>query len=343
MPAAWSSQLSTLDLGYDVFVTLSMVGWVIPGVEDFYRKRIKRAADLLNRHMSIGFTIPFMMICRSPFTDARSVGAVALCFVLTGVFNIVSTYAIALPLQCLMVRWAKEFWNGESSDMERAKSENGSKLRTPVKSPCEGFSVDSFPAISLYLPGEESSSEGGSSPPQFLCHSIGRITPLHRAQLLNWTLHNLSLLLSDIPFSTSLLFSIWLTTLALQTGLKSHPRLSPWLRTLLSGLSNPVLWTSLAMMSYLLLDGIISNRPFQEMFDMLQTHTPLSNLILLSSTEPTSDGPVAGMAAGDVAISILNSGLVAWGLKLYEYRRQLLSRAGLTVLSVSALLALGNV
>lgn len=49
------------------------------------------------------------------------------------------------------------------------------------------------------------------------------------------------------------------------------------------------------------------------------------------------------MAAGDVAVAVLDAGLVAWGLKLYEYRAQLLSRAGATVCAASAALALGNV
>lgn len=48
------------------------------------------------------------------------------------------------------------------------------------------------------------------------------------------------------------------------------------------------------------------------------------------------------MAAGDVAITILNAGLVAWGLKLYAHRTHLLSRSGATVCLVSSALALAN-
>ncbi len=52
---------------------------------------------------------------------------------------------------------------------------------------------------------------------------------------------------------------------------------------------------------------------------------------------------VIPIAAGDIALSILNMGLVPWGLKLYEYRRQLLSGAGCTVFFVSTVMAFGNV
>ncbi|GAB1319961.1 hypothetical protein MFIFM68171_10171 [Madurella fahalii] len=350
-----------------VFVALSVLGWMITGVEDFYQKRIKPAADLLNRHMSIGFTIPFIMICRSPFADARAVGVVVLCFAVTGIFNTVFAYALALSIQYLMVRWDKTFWVAEEpSDMERAEGQCASIIRTPVTSYCEGSSTDSSPAISIYLPGGESSSGDGPSPPPSPSLCLERLASPLRARLLDWVLHNPILLLcwlftvaiglplryvtqNSTPLATFLLFSTWLTTLALQTGIKSHPLLSPWLRTLLSGLSNPVLWTSLAMTSYLVVDGALSNRPLHDMLDTLQTHTPLSSLILARSTSPPSAQPpapnttTAYMGAGDVATSILDAGLVAWGLKLYEHRGRLASRAGGTVVWVSATAALGNV
>ena len=37
-------------------------------------------ADLLNRHMSIGFTIPFVMICRNPLADGPTIGLITACF-----------------------------------------------------------------------------------------------------------------------------------------------------------------------------------------------------------------------------------------------------------------------
>lgn len=289
-----------------------------------------------------------------------------------------------------MVLWDDKFWAEKPSDVETGEGQKPHTRHNKAKSFCEGSAMGSSPSIDLYLPGEESSTEGNQAPPQPSSYSSRHPTiPSRRILLLNWALRNPILLLcwlvtlavgiphrhfsqNSVPLSASLLCSLWLTTLALQTGIKSCPNLPRWLRTLLSGLSNPVLWTSLAMTAYLFLDGAASNRPLQAMLDTLETHTPLSKLILRAlsdssaaattatppapaspsssssaSHQPTSASTTTtttmGMAAGDIAVTILNSGLVAWGLKLYEYRGHLLSRAGVTVLSVSAALALANV
>jgi hypothetical protein len=80
-----------------VFLLFSISGCVMPGVDDFYRRRLKRPvsvmpelllmtyvlikqAELLNRHMSIGFTIPVVMLCHGPLSDTRSIGMIIICF-----------------------------------------------------------------------------------------------------------------------------------------------------------------------------------------------------------------------------------------------------------------------
>lgn len=136
--------------------------------------------------------------------------------------------------------------------------------------------------------------------------------------------------------STSLLFAIWFTTLAIQASLKKPPTSSSFLRTALFGLSNAVLWTSLLMIAYVFTESATTRRPLHAVLDTLQTNTTLTALVFPTTT-------ASYLAAGDIALAILNAGLVSWGLKLYEYRRQLVSRAGLTVLLVSSVLAAGNV
>lgn len=80
-----------------VFVLLSVCGCIMPGVDSFYRKHLQGAvsllclavfrdisdlwqANLLNRHMSIGFTIPFVMICRSSLASPQTIKLIVLCF-----------------------------------------------------------------------------------------------------------------------------------------------------------------------------------------------------------------------------------------------------------------------
>lgn len=176
-----------------------------------------------------------------------------------------------------------------------------------------------------------------------------------RTGVLAWAIRNPMLILSwlltilvglplrfhgqhDAFLSTSLLFALWFTTLAIQASLKKTPS-SSWLRTALFGLSNAVLWTSLLMIAYVFAESATTHRPLHAVLDTLQTNTTLTALVFPTTTSPAQ----TYLAAGDIALTILNAGLVSWGLKLYEYRRQLVSRAGLTVLLVSSVLAAGNV
>lgn len=180
-----------------------------------------------------------------------------------------------------------------------------------------------------------------------------------RTGVLAWAIRNPMLILSwlltllvglplrlhgqhDAFLSTSLLFAIWFTTLAIQASLKKPPTTSSssFLRTALFGLSNAVLWTSLLMIAYVFTESATTRRPLHAVLDTLQTNTTLTALVFPA---PTTTSPAPYLAAGDIALAILNAGLVSWGLKLYEYRRQLVSRAGLTVLLVSSVLAAGNV
>lgn len=72
-------------------------------------------------------------------------------------------------------------------------------------------------------------------------------------------------------------------------------------------------------------------------------HRPHGGYLSPITPTPYQSRPVPSIAAGDVANAILSSGLVCWGLKLWEYRRRLLSSAGFTILLVSCIAALANV
>ncbi|KAK3369458.1 hypothetical protein B0T24DRAFT_361094 [Lasiosphaeria ovina] len=345
-----------------VFVGFAVSGYFLPGVDKFYQRRLRCSADLLNRHMSIGFTIPFVMICRSPLADGRTIGLIVLCFVLTGVLNTVFSYFLALPLQCIMVRWDKRSSDHADPGAGVTEGRRGQKLRGPIKSICDVASMDSCLKPSADEASEEAQSEekhsvsqDEESSPRHNRENTNR--PPRWSQSRQWALRNPMLIIcwlltifvgiplryaihNDAVLSTCLLFSIWLSLLAIQVGIKSSQRLRPWLRALLCGMFNAVLWTSLAMITYVFVDGAISHRSLPAMLDTLQTNITFSTYVL-QAVRGNSLGQ--SMAAGDIALSILNAGLVSWGLKLYEYRQQLLSRAGLTVFTVSSVVALGNV
>lgn len=54
-----------------------MVHLGIPTVVDAV---LTEQTELLNCHMSIGFIIPVVMLCRGPFSDARTIGMIIVGF-----------------------------------------------------------------------------------------------------------------------------------------------------------------------------------------------------------------------------------------------------------------------
>ena len=331
--------------------------------------------------MSIGFTIPVVMLSHGSVPDPRSAGMIILCFckvpchalaqrvqltrqVITGLLNTIFAYFFAFTIQCLMVRYAKAFWeSGRQADAEKGREQQTPRLHNPANPLCKGSPTGS--SLTMRLDCSTESSEADETTPQHATDLQSRTSPLQDA-LRTWALDNPVLLLSwfltlsiglplrycnrnDVFLATFLIFSTWLTTLAIQAAITRTNHLSPHLRTTLSGLLNPVLCTSLAMIGYVFIDADLSHRPLSVMLDTLQTHTPLSSLLVrpanintTTTTVPQAPFEVKRMAAGDIATTLLNSGLVAWGLKLYAHRAHLFSRGGLTVMAVSSCLALAN-
>ncbi|KAK4244784.1 hypothetical protein C7999DRAFT_16985 [Corynascus novoguineensis] len=314
--------------------------------------------------MSIGFTIPVVMLSHGSVPDPRSAGMIILCFLITGLLNTIFAYFFAFTVQCLMVRYYKAFWEtGRQADAEKGQEQHTPRLPTPANPLCKGSPTGS--SLTMRLDCSTESSEADEPTPQHATDLQSRRSPLQDA-LRSWALDNPVLLLSwfltlsiglplrycsrnDVILATFLIFSTWLTTLAIQAAITRTNHLPPHLRTILSGLLNPVLCTSLAMIAYVFIDADLSHRPLSVMLDTLQTHTPLSSLLVrpanmntTTTAVPQAPLEVKRMAAGDIATTLLNSGLVAWGLKLYAHRAHLFSRGGLAVVAVSSCLALAN-
>ena len=48
----------------------------IPNLDGIYQRYLRAPTDLLNRHMSIGFTVPFTMIMKGPMSSPRNIGLI---------------------------------------------------------------------------------------------------------------------------------------------------------------------------------------------------------------------------------------------------------------------------
>lgn len=168
-----------------------------------------------------------------------------------------------------------------------------------------------------------------------------------------------SMHVTDFPLDVGFLFTMWLIFTSAQSRVKQylvhhHRRRSPGGRpqhrkalTAIATLLNPVLWTSLALLCYGLAKAHIRAVPAATIVAHFKTGNAVSDLIahhLTTTTTTTNTTPSTPLfGAGDLATSILNAGIVSWGLKLFEYRAPLLSRGGVTVLLTSASVAALNV
>lgn len=169
---------------------------------------------------------------------------------------------------------------------------------------------------------------------------------------------------NDLFLDVGFLSTVWLTFTSTQTRVKKHimqphpqrqnthrghhqvPR-KPFLAALAT-LLNPVLWTSLFLLCYGLAKSHIRQEPTSAVVARFKTNNTISDLIAQHihtsylARAPRIPPPLP-LGAGDIATSILNAGIVSWGLKLFEYRAQVVSRGGLAVLLTSALAAAANV
>ena len=116
-------------------------------------------------------------------------------------------------------------------------------------------------------------------------------------------------------------------------------------RHALATMMNPVLVTTLLMLGYTRIRGTF--RHGHGVSDVLEKFSSGSPLYSLWSAEISGsalpDEPQSWFGAGDLALSIIECGIVTWGFKLYECRKQLFSMFGICICCFSIVAAAGNV
>ncbi|GAO13101.1 hypothetical protein UVI_02024600 [Ustilaginoidea virens] len=144
------------------------------------------------------------------------------------------------------------------------------------------------------------------------------------------------------------LWMCWIISVRLQRMMKSAYFLTANMRYrhTLSTMINPVLATTMLMLGYTRLRGAIQQFEggISKVLGGFSSGTPLYSIwaaLVMPSTMP--DNPSRWFGAGDFALSLLECGIVTWGFKLYECRRQLFSHAGVCIALFSSIAAAGNV
>lgn len=145
-----------------------------------------------------------------------------------------------------------------------------------------------------------------------------------------------------------MLWSLWLTCVKLQSKFKSwakQPTRYSTIRVILSTCTNPVLFTTLLMAGYTRVKATsMGDSMLKRVLEMLSSGTPLYEILTSAVTHKSiANNPTSWFGAGDVALSALECGIVVWGFKLFECRKQLLSLPGVCTIFVCVLMAAGNV
>ncbi|KAL1893030.1 hypothetical protein Sste5346_006711 [Sporothrix stenoceras] len=380
----------------------------VPNLDGLYQQYLRRPTDLLNRHMSIGFTVPFTMIMDGPMSSSRSIGLIIAGYIVTGILNTILVFALSLGFQtALMSITAKKdvFVDNSNTNISPvglappiipavrvdSYSSLGGPLRRQASSrpsppvPVNQDRIQSYVSesttltnnppsihsvsgnntdvertvVPLSLPPmeqpplmrqEEAAAQSLSakvyaSAQRLACFAA--TSPVMCCSLLAIPLIGIPVSLaahSDTALDTFILVFLWTGTLAAQAavrrtsfsfGLKTDQGRAR-ARSVLATLLNAVLWSSLGTIAYLTAKAAARHHTVDDALSAFSTGTTLADVI-----SGTSRGGQLG--AGDLAAAVLDAGIVSWGLKLFECRAQLLSRAGLTTLVVGAVFAVGNI
>ncbi|KAK1975415.1 hypothetical protein LZ30DRAFT_605670 [Colletotrichum cereale] len=143
-----------------------------------------------------------------------------------------------------------------------------------------------------------------------------------------------------------MLWFLWISSARLQrTFSRSHLLVdSPGLKTTATTVLNPVLLTTLTMTAYTHAKTAVQDEVIEHTLAMFSSGASLSALWTYSTIGWSREDTTRGyFGAGDAALSVLECGIVVWGFKLYECRRQIWSRAGVTVILISAGMAALNI
>lgn len=144
-----------------------------------------------------------------------------------------------------------------------------------------------------------------------------------------------------------ILWMVWVSAVGLQRSIKVWGLLSPYpkLKHILATTMNPVLWTTLAMVAYIRLKGAIHpSANLDTILGSFSARSPIYALWTAAATGvPIESNPTGWFGAGDAALSLLEVGIMIWGFKLYECRKQVCGMAGLATIFLSIAGAAGNV
>ncbi|KAG9259114.1 uncharacterized protein F5Z01DRAFT_25965 [Emericellopsis atlantica] len=341
-------------------------------VESFYNASLKQKINFINTHMAVGFPIPLVMLDQSEMLDATQIGYIIANFLVTNVVSWTVTFAIGfLALHGYAILHDKWEARSQTPASERplmapppvinlsfvGDGSTSNELHNPSSGTPSPFRNENTPATSvldLAAPLSESTATTSKAPSS----RRERRTTVHKIFEQYPSLLAMSFLLAiGVPVAAArgevrvldgcAVWFSWITTVRMQRLFKTSSACAkrPRLKNTIATTLNPVLLTTLLLTGYIHLRAVAS--PLYDLSQVQKLFSRGNSLYAVWTAsvlqEPIASNKGAYFGAGDAALAFLEVGIVVWGFKLFECRKQLWSVAGVFTVTVSIGIAAANV
>ncbi|QYS98660.1 hypothetical protein H0G86_005829 [Trichoderma simmonsii] len=337
-------------VGMAVLFALSTASWVMwKKTDDFYRRWLKTRVDFINAHLGVGFSVPMIMLDQEEMLNGGEIGRVIGSFLAT---NIVSWVAVFL-LSVVAIDGVAKL----TSQSPSRKGSICSKKSIAPSSTDDGvssaeFEDDAEKKRARCSQDQETSNNEHPDPYYHDESSSWGFFTRHFPILLSLTL----VFLVGIPLTITMheerffdgftLWFIWISSVRSQRAFKKSQicTFSTPLKRGLATLMNPVLLTTLFMTGYTRAKAsILGSGGLARTLKKFSGGSPIYALWTASiGNTPLPNNPSGWYGAGDAALSILECGILVWGFKLSECRRQIFSTAGLLAIILCTIAAAAN-
>ncbi|CAG9992772.1 unnamed protein product [Clonostachys byssicola] len=333
-----------------VFAIMTGITTILPSSDPFYQQMMKPKIDFVNSHLGIGFPVPIVMLDPENVLNVGEIAKIIYVCVITNLISWITCFVVACCVLKLAIRscsfttcarlgfnktqtenrarWGAEATNQPKEETEGASEPaNRTRPKTPAidfnaepaktKSPAWNFAVASYPILL----------------PALVALVVG--TPI-AAKLRDHRVLDMCILLC-----------LWTTSVRSQRGFKVSRICSgsPRIKRMLTTIMNPVLLTTLLMIAYTRSKAAATiNMSLTDLLHQFSFGTPLYAIWTSAvMNTPLTANPTRNFGAGDAALAFLECGIVVWGFKLYENRRQVFSLNGLLIAILATLAAAFNV
>ncbi|KAM0252360.1 hypothetical protein ACHAQJ_007742 [Trichoderma viride] len=356
-------------VGMVLVFALSTTSWVVWKKTDaFYRRWLKGRVDFINAHLGAGFSVPMIMLDQDEMLNGGEVGRVIGSFIATNIVSWVAVFFLSVVTISGVTKLTPQSCSRKSSiSSEKSIAPSSSDEETSSA----GFEEDvqnhqaTHAQSSLSFP-RVSDTERQTTPTPSQRDSSEQTEPSYDDESSTWSFlsrHYPILLSLTLAFTVGLplaiatheerlldgfiLWFIWISSVRSQRAFK-HSQICNFSISLKRGLAtmmNPVLVTTLLMTAYTRAKAsVLGPGGLTRTLKTFSGGTPLYALWTSAiSGVRIPNNPTDWFGAGDAALSILECGILIWGFKLSECRRQIFSIAGLLSIILCTVAAAANV